>query len=205
MKLIVFGATGRTGALVVSQALSLGHDVTAVVRSPAKLQGSAAHVVQADVTDPQALGEVLPGHDAAISALGASGNKSAGIASAATRAILTAGCPRFIAVSAVPVDPTPNGEPFLVRRVVTPLLRTVLRDVYADLERMEALISASDGDWTIVRPPRLTNKPLTERYRRTIGHNVPNSSAISRADLAHALIGMINDPATVRQVVGVSY
>lgn len=211
MKLAVFGASGRTGKHVVEQALALGHEVTAIVRDPAKLdlRDRALHVTTADVTDPEDVGLVLGGQDAAISTLGANGNKGAGIASAAVRAILTAlpttACDRLVAVSAVPVEPAGRGEPLLIRAVVTPLLRTALRDVYADLALMEEQLRRSDGvRWTVVRPPRLLNKPFTGRYRRRVGGNVRRATAISRADLACALLAVLGDTATMRQVVGVS-
>ena len=211
MKLAVFGASGRTGRLVVEQALALGHDVTAIVRDPRKLglRHPGLRVRTADVTDPAELVRLLGGQDAAISTLGANNNKTAGIASAAVRAILTAlpttSCDRFVAVSAVPVEPAGRCERLLVRAAVTPLLRTVLREVYADLALMEQQLRRSNGvRWTVVRPPRLLNRPFTGSYRRRVGGNVPRGTGISRADLACALLAVLTDTATMRQVVGVS-
>jgi putative NADH-flavin reductase len=207
-RLAVFGASGRTGRLVVDLALARGYDVTALVRDPGRLdvRHPALTVATVDVSSARALEPVLSDRDAVISTLGANSNRAAGIASAAARAILAARpAVRLVAVSAVPVDATPNGEPLFVRAVVTPLLRTVLRGVYADLALMEKEIRRSAADWTIFRPPRLLDRPPTERYRRRLGGNVPNGTAVSRADLAHALLAALTDPATVRQVVGVAY
>jgi putative NADH-flavin reductase len=212
MKLTILGATGRTGEHLLRQALQAGHDVTAVVRDPAKLKirEPALTVAEIDVTDPEALCTVLSGQDAAISTLGARNNKGAGIATAATKAVLRAlpgtACRRFIAVSAVPVDPSPNGDPLLMRAVVTPLLRSALRAIYDDLAQMEREITADgDVDWTIVRPPRLLDKPGTGQYRTRLGGNVAKGRTLARADLAHALLTMLSGPATVRQIVGVAY
>lgn len=211
MKLTVFGATGGTGRQVVRQALDAGHSVTAVVRDPARLPVShpALEVVTADVTEPEALHPALAGRDAAISALGASSRKHVGIASAGTRGILHAmeacGVRRFAAVSAVPVGPAPDGEGFLLRRVLTPLLRTLLREVYADLAAMEQEVRRSAVEWTVVRPPRLLDKPLTGNYRRVVGGNVPRGHSISRADLAHAMLAVLDDAATFKQAAGVAY
>jgi putative NADH-flavin reductase len=212
VELTVFGATGGTGRQVVGQALDAGHRVTAVVRDPARisLRHSALKVVTADVTDPEALRPLLQGRHAAISALGPRSNKYAGIVSVATGAILRAlnagGPHRFIAVSASPVGPIPQEESFLGRRIAIPLVRKVFRATYADLAIMEDEIRSSGAvEWTIVRPPRLVDKPLSGRYRRVVGANVPDGRAVSRADLAHAMLALLEDQATMRQVVGVAY
>jgi uncharacterized protein YbjT (DUF2867 family) len=77
--------------------------------------------------------------------------------------------------------------------------------VYADLAVMEDEIGRSTAEWTIVRPPRLTNKPLTGEYRRVVGSSVPRGLSIARADLAHAMLAVLDEPAAVKQVVGVAY
>ncbi|MFF8971310.1 NAD(P)-dependent oxidoreductase [Streptomyces sp. NPDC014995] len=210
MRLTVFGATGGTGVQIVRQALDAGHRVTAVVRDPDALtvRHEALEVRVADVTDPRALRPLLTGREAAISALGARGNAGAGIASAATRAIVEAardcGVRRFLAVSAAPVGPVPEGESLLIRTVILPLVSRTFRPQYDDLAVMEDLIRGSALDWTIVRPPRLLDRPLSREYRRVVGGNVPKAHSVSRADLAHAVLAMVDDPATVRQPVGVA-
>ncbi|WP_405143397.1 SDR family oxidoreductase [Sphaerisporangium sp. NBC_01403] len=211
MKLTVFGATGGTGREVVRQALDAGHQVAAVVRDPARLpiSHSALEVVTADVTSPDALRPALAGREAVISALGANSRKEAGIASMALRSILRAmdanDVRRIAVLSAVPVGPVPEGEALWYRAMALPLLRRALRDVYADLGAMEEEVRRSAAEWTVVRPPRLTDKPLTGNYRRVVGGNVPRGYTISRADLAHAMLAMVDDPATVKQAVGVAY
>jgi putative NADH-flavin reductase len=209
MRLTVFGASGGTGVHVVRQALDAGHRVTAVVRDPVALtvRHEALEVRVADVTDSRALRPLLTGREAAISALGARGNAGAGIASTATRAIVEAaqdcGMRRFLAVSAAPVGPVPKGESLLIRAVILPLVSRLFQPQYDDLAVMENLIQDSVLDWTIVRPPRLLDRPLSREYRRAVGGNVPKSPSVSRADLAHAVLAMVEDPATVRQSVGV--
>ncbi|MEU9310343.1 NAD(P)H-binding protein [Streptomyces sp. NPDC048256] len=210
MRLTVLGASGGTGVHVVRQALDAGHRVTAVVRDPAALpvRHEALEVRVADVTDSRALRPLLTGREAVISALGARGNAGAGIASTATGAVVEAardcGLRRFLAVSAAPVGPVPEGESLLIRIVILPLVSRVFRPQYDDLALMEDLIRRSDLDWTIVRPPRLLDRPLTREYRRAVGGNVPKAHSVSRADLAHAVLAMLDDPATVRQPVGVA-
>lgn len=212
MKLTVFGATGGIGGQLVRQALEAGHAVTAVVRDRTRLavpDQAGLHVVTvAGLTEAGPLEPALTGSDAALSGVGPHSRTDAGIATVATRAILGAleasGVRRFVAVSAMPAGPVPDGERFLGRRVAYPLVRRVFRKVYDDLETMEADIGRSGTEWTVVRPPRLTDKPLTGRYRLAFGSNVPNGGFVSRADVAHAMLALLDDPRSVGKPVGVA-
>jgi uncharacterized protein YbjT (DUF2867 family) len=210
MKLTVFGASGGIGGHVVSQALDAGHTVTAVVRDPARFQRRHARLTVVAVpalTDPEPLRPALEGSDAALSGVGPRSRKDAGVAAGATRGILGAleatGVRRFVAVSAAPVGPVPDGESWLNRRMY-PVIRMFLGDVYADLTTMEEEIRRSATEWTVVRPPRLTNRELSGKYRTAIGANVPRGAFVSRADVAHAMLAALDDPATVRQALGVA-
>jgi uncharacterized protein YbjT (DUF2867 family) len=212
MKVTVFGATGGIGGHVVRQALAARHKVTAVVRDPARLDVShpALEVTAVPgLTDPEVLHAALEGSDAAISGVGPRGRKDGPVASSTTRGILQAieasAVRRFVAVSAVPVGRVPEGESFVNRRILLPFISAFARDVYADLAEMEDEIRHSDTQWTIVRPPRLVNKPLTGKYRTVVGGNVPRGYAISRADVAHLMLAVLDDPATFRRAVGVAY
>ncbi len=211
MKLTVFGATGGIGGQVVRQALDAGHQVTAVVRDPTRFVVSHPALEVATVpglTDPEVLHPALKGSDAAISGVGPRRRKDGPVASNATRGILRAladsGTRRFVAVSAVPVGPVPDGESWINRRILLPFISALLRDTYADLAGMEDQIRRSTTEWTVVRPPKLVNKPLTGTYRTCVGGNVPRGYAISRADVAHAMLAVLDDPATIGQPVGVA-
>jgi len=211
MKMTVFGATGGIGGHVVRQALDAGHTVTAVVRDPARLSVTHAAlevVTVAALTEPEVLLPALKGSDAALSGVGPRSRKDITVASSATRGILRAmeasGVRRFVAVSAVPVGPVSEGESFVNRRILLPFISAFARDVYVDLAKMEEEIARSATDWTIVRPPKLVNRPLTGKYRTVVGGNVPRGYSISRADTAHAMLAVLDDPATVGQAVGVA-
>jgi uncharacterized protein YbjT (DUF2867 family) len=212
MKLTVFGATGGIGGHAVRQALDAGHTVTAVVRDRARFEMTHPALEVATVhglTDPEVLRPALEASDAAISGVGPRGRKDGPVASSATRGILRAmeasGVQRFVAVSAVPVGPVPEGESFVNRRILLPFISAFARDVYVDLAEMEDEIRRSATQWTIVRPPKLVNKPLTRRYRTVVGGNVPRGYAISRADVADAMLAALDDPAALGQAVGVAY
>jgi putative NADH-flavin reductase len=212
MKVTVFGATGGIGGHVVRQALDHGYAVTAVVRDPARLDVRHPTLEVAAVPaldDADALGPVLRGSDAVLSGVGPHGRNDGPVASTATRTILSAmhaeGVRRLVAVSAAPVGPIPDGDSLLNRRIVLPGISALLKDLYADLRAMEDAMANSPAEWTVMRPPKLVNKPLTGRYRTAIGSNVARGYTISRADVAHAMLAAVGDPATIRRAIGIAY
>ncbi|WP_316744454.1 NAD(P)H-binding protein [Streptomyces sp. MK7] len=210
MNLTVFGATGGVGQEIVRQALAAGHRVTAVVRDPARLTvtGEGLEVLRADLASPEAVRPAVAGRDAVLSGLGARSRKEAGVATRLTRTVLGAmeaeEVRRLLVVSAGPVGPEP-ADAGAVDRTARKVISALLKDVYADLREMEAELARSTTDWTVVRPPRLQNKPLTGTYRTVIGGFPPRGRFIARADVAHAMLTMLDDPATVKQGVGVAY
>jgi uncharacterized protein YbjT (DUF2867 family) len=211
MKITVFGATGGIGGHLVRQALDDGHKVTAVVRDRARFDVSHPALEVATVpglTDPEVLRSALDSSDAVISGVGPRGRKDGPVASSTTRGILGAmeasGVRRFVAVSAVPVGPVPEGESFVNRRILLPLISAFARDVYVDLAEMEDEIRRSTTEWTIVRPPKLVNKPLSGKYRTIVGGNVPRGYTISRADVAHLMLRVLEQPETIKQAIGIA-
>jgi putative NADH-flavin reductase len=210
MRLTVFGATGGIGQEIVRQGLVSGHEVTAVVRDPARftVTGERLTVHRADLTAPDTLRTAVAGRDAVLSGLGARSRADAGVATTLTRSVLTAmeaeGVRRLLVVSAAPLGPTPDGQTVLDRTVLA-IVNSVLKDVYDDLRAMEGELAASATDWTSVRPPKLTDRPLTGRYRSVVGGNPPRGRSLARADVAHAMLAMIDDLATVKRGVGVAY
>jgi putative NADH-flavin reductase len=221
LKLTLFAATGGIGRHVLEQALAAGHDVTAVVRNPQKLAKNV-RTVEADLASPKAevLAAAVKGADAVLSGLGAVSKAEVGVAWRGTQAIVAAmkasGARRLVVVSAAPIGTVPSpdrphppqhdpGDGFLMRHLLGPLIKTILRAHYADLAQMEDVLRACDLDWTIVRPPRLTNNPLTGKYRTAVGRNLPGGSVISRADVADYMLRAISLPETVRQTVGIAH
>lgn len=221
MKLTIVAATGGIGRHLLDQAVTAGHDVTAVVRHPDRLYGRPVRAVAVDLAaaDPAALSSAVAGADAVLSALGPRTAADAGITSRGTRAVVdamrAAGVRRLVVVSAAPVGTVPSpgrpdpprhdpGDGFLMRHVLSPAVRRVLRAHYADLALAEDVLRGSGLDWTVVRPPRLTDGPLTGRYRTAYGRNIRGGVRISRADVAHLMLHALDDAGTVGQVIGVA-
>jgi hypothetical protein len=97
------------------------------------------------------------------------------------------------------------GDDLLMRYLLSPLIRRVFPRVYTDLAAMEDQLRDGSLDWTTIRPPRLTNGPLTRTYRTAIDRNLPKGMIISRPDVAHLTLTVLQQRETVRHAVGVAY
>jgi putative NADH-flavin reductase len=221
VKLALLGATGGVGREVLSQAIAAGHAVTAVVRNPSKLPADV-DVVRQDLATPDAevLAAAMRDADAVISAVGPHRAAEAGIVAPATAAITHAmDCARvrrLVVISASPVGvvssthrPQPPrydpGDDLLMRYLLSPLIRRIFGRLYTDLAAMEDLLCEGSLDWTAIRPPRLTNGPLTGTYRTAIDRNVRHGLTISRPDVAHMMLTVLRQAETIRHAIGVAY
>jgi putative NADH-flavin reductase len=224
MKITIFAATGGIGRQLLEQAVHAGHDVTAVVRHPQKLPGDLSgqvRVVSADLAapDPATLAAAVQGADGVLSGLGPRSKAEAGIATLGTQAIVAAmqaaGARRIVVVSAAPIGTVPSparpnpprhdpGDGFIMRHLLNPPVKAALSKHYADLAQMEDILRDSGLDWTAVRPPRLTDKPLTGAYRTAHGQNLRRGLFVSRADVAHCMLHALQQPETIKQTIGVA-
>lgn len=221
MKLTIFAATGGIGRQLLEQALAAGHDVTAVARNPRSLDGRA-RIVTADLTaaDPAVLASAVEGSDAVLSGLGPRNPRSeAGITSRGTKAIVAAmkatGARRLVVVSAAPIGTVPSpgrpnppkhdpGDGFFMRHLGSRFAGAMFRAHYADLALMEDVVRDSGLDWTISRPPQLKDKPLTGTYRTARGQNIRGGVSVSRANVAHHMLAVLEQPATIHQIFGIA-
>ena len=206
MQLFVLGATGGTGRELIGQALSRRHRITAFVRNRQKLAArEGLTLVQGDLLNAEALSVALAGHDAVVSAVGPTGLGRTTImrdsARAAMQATKAAGVTRLLILSvAVLFD-----DAGILSRA---LRKTILRNVADDAAAMEFLVNRSGLEWTIVRPPRLEDGMLTERYLVVNDHlprGAGGASRVRRADVAHFMLNEAENPAHVARVVGISY
>lgn len=212
MKLVVFGATGGTGKCIVEQALASGDEVTAVVRDPGRItvRHERLQVIQADVFRSGEIEPSMIGADAVVSALGPSTYRAeTTVCSMATESILdamqTSGVRRFACISAAPVGPVGKGDTAVYRFVARPVIGAIFKGLYADLAVMEGEVRQSGTEWTIFRPPRLTDGQHTGSYKMVPDHSVPGGYSISRADLADAILESLGDPASIGMALGVAY
>lgn len=206
MKIAVLGASGRTGRELVHVAAAAGHDVVAVVRDPARLATPSGEVRVADASDVAALTDAFQGVDAVASCLGPVPGESAHVLRDGITSVLAAmdgaGVRRLVAISASGwlVD----GDDPLSRYVAKPILKRALAEANADLEAMEQVIRVSTVDWTIMRPPRLQDRPGTGRYKSRRDGNVRWAWTIARPDLALAMLDALTDRTAVGQAISVA-
>ncbi|CAG5125837.1 unnamed protein product [Candidula unifasciata] len=212
MKLLVLGATGPTGQQLVNEAISQNHEVIAVVRSPEKLttKSDKLKVIEGNILDTSVLKEHMQGCDAVLSALGGRGGITTpcDIYTQSAKAVVSAmrdtGVKRFVAVTAWGTKDDP-GLPFFWRWVLKP---SFLRNLVRDMELFEdfLLSDCSDINYTIVRPPRLTNNPSTgARILTHIGQFVPGANnAICRQDVAKFMLQCLGTQEFDKQMVAIA-
>ena len=214
MKLLIFGATGATGRLLVDQALELGHAVTAFVRDPARLHRSHPTLRQivGDAMDAATVEGAVQGHDAVVCALGTSPEGKADrarrqpgvpVCSVGTANIVGAmdrhGVRRIVVESSTSVGESRKAG----RWGAAAIVRLFLREVMDDKERQDEILKGSGLDWTIVRPAKLSNGPQTGRLKSGEGLAWSLASSASRADVAAFLLAALGDPATIGRAITV--
>lgn len=212
--LLIIGANGGIGRQAVELALAAGHQVTAVLRTPSKLPLThpLLQKVQGDVMSPETFEQAMVNQHVVISALGVQGgmlgDKPTTLYSQGNANILRVMHKHhvrrayFISASAVEISPV---MPFMARFAAKYIVQKLLRHMYADLREMERFVKSSGLDWTIIRPPRLTNKPVTGHYRFSANSFLRNSLSISRADVAHFMINNISNEEIYQAIVEIGY
>ena len=210
MRIVVFGATGRTGRLLVEGALPRGHDVTALVRAPDKLGAlrDRIRVVVGDVLDGGAVSDAVDGREAALVALAAGGTKAAEQVNAqgtlnVIRSMQRYGVRRLVVLSAggTQLGRDPN-LPWFFERVVKPLF---LKGVLADLRRMEVSVRQSELDWTLVRAAQLVDGPARGAYRVEPGYTLPGGIKIARADVAAFMLDELERRDNITHALAIAY
>jgi putative NADH-flavin reductase len=202
MRLLVLGATGGIGKYLLEYATARGHEVTAFARSPQKiaLKSGRLRTVSGDLLNADQLAEVLLGHDAVLSAFGPSTLRRVRtrgqFGEVLSKALERSGVRRALVVSSALLFREQNALGNLLRA-------TLFRNLIPDMTAMEAALERNGFEWTIVRPPRLTNGPLTQNYSVADGR-LPKGMIISRACVADFMVKEAERPAHVRQIVGLS-
>lgn len=204
MKIALFGGTSGIGRDVLTQALAQGHEVQALARQSASLDGTAAGltVVAGDVRDETAVARCIAGSDAVICTLGTRQGE-APIEADGTRAIVAGmkrhGVRRLLVVTSIGVGDSKDQVPFAFKMI----MKTVLRKVMAAKEEQEALVKASGLDWTIVRPGGLTNEPASGRFTASLDKSLV-AGQVARADVAAFLLQQLDDDTFLRQTPAIT-
>ncbi|MEM9134225.1 MAG: SDR family oxidoreductase [Actinomycetota bacterium] len=201
VRVVVFGATGKTGSHVCRVAVEQGHQVTAFGRSVERLDHAGLDIHKGDVFDADSVAEAVVAHEGAIVCLGSTGLRDTSTLSTGTKAVVDAmvehDAERLVVMSAAGVGESWQQIP-LSSKV---LFRTMLRRVFADHEAQEAVVRQSPLDWTIVRPAVLKDDPGTGSYVAT---NSGSITKITRADVAACLVDQLDKPDFSRQSISVT-
>ncbi len=209
MNLIIFGSTGNTGRQVMKQALELGHDVTAFVRSPEKLnqKHKKLQVIKGNVLDFASVERAIQGQDAVLCTLGLPFKDKSNLRANGTKTIIRAmkktGVKRFICQSSDGVGDSKVRLPFLMKYLIVPFM---LRRAFADHEIQENYIKESQLDWIIARPTALTDGEHTGNYQH--GYTADNKTVtfkISRADTADFMLKQLADNTYLHGTPSISY
>lgn len=205
MKIAVFGATGDTGRNIVEQALAAEHQITVLVRDPARLSDASkkAKIIVGDVLDPLTVQETISGADAVAVSLGSRGDSPENTVSEGTKNIITAmkrhHVKRLVVVTSLGLGDSKNQVP----RAFKLVMKTVMRKTMADKELQEIFVQGSGLDWVIVRPGELTNEPPSGEY--TFGTDASiMAGKISRADVADFVLRNLSDDQFLGQAVAIS-
>jgi len=216
MKISVLGATGRTGQVIVEQALAAGHDVTALVRRPEGLSvtGEKLTVLVGDARDPAMIEQLVAGQDAVICSLGipASGRTRdeinddvrADVCTVSTRLLFEAmpqlGVKRIVLMSTHGAGGSQDGSPYVL------WLRDLVKNRVLDKDDMEAFIAQSDApiDWTVIRNPAIYEGNIDRPHAVYTQIELNRSSQITYADLAAFALSEVTAPKHIGQFLTIT-
>src|SRR5258705_6169270 len=200
MKLFVLGATGKTGGVLVADAVPRGHRVTTFGRSPfsGMYKGQVLNLEGNPMNEAE-LAEALPGSDAVLSVLGTRGLRATSVLEDSSRATIAAmsqaGVRRLVILSSALLD----SHIGLVNRIVS---RTILRHFSSDQRAMEKIVTESDLDWTVLRPPRMTDSAPDGRSTAMLGEPTDSSGmTITKEEVARVILDTVENRRYIRKVV----
>ncbi|WP_375389045.1 NAD(P)-dependent oxidoreductase [uncultured Amnibacterium sp.] len=205
MKVLVLGATGPTGSLVVEAARRAGHEITVLVRNPSGLAGpDGLHVLTGDARVAHDVSAALEGQQALISALGGGSSTKTTIASEAAAVFIPAaerlGVARVVVLSAFGVGDSRASADLQQRAIFSLAMKTV----FADKDAADRALRASSLDWTLLYPVTLDKKPATGAVHVGDAPKMHGLPTVSRADVAEQLVLALERPDWSRRTLVVS-
>jgi len=207
VKVLIIGASGATGQILMHEALAQGHEVTALARDPSALasEDHRLRVLQGDALDASSVEAAVAGQDAVLSALGTRSARPTTLFSESTNNIISAmdkhGVRRLVCITGIGAGDSKGHVGFLYDRVMLPF---VVKNIYEDKTRQEEAIKQSDLEWVIVRPARLTDESAKGEYNVFLGGSY-TAKTISRADVAAFMLAQLTDDTYVHKMPVISY
>ena len=207
MKVLIIGATGATGKILMREALAQGHQVTALARNPSAVapEDYRLRVLEGNALDVSSVEAAVAGQDAVLVALGTRSSRPTTLFSESTHNVIGAmdkhRVRRLVCITGIGAGDSKGHVGFLYDRIILPF---VVRNVYKDKDRQEEAIEQSDLEWVIVRPARLTDEPARGKYRVFVGGTY-KAKTISRADVADFMLAQVKDGTYVHKMPVISY
>ena len=207
MKVLIIGATGATGQILMREALAQGYEVTALARNPSAVapEDYRLRVLQGNALDASSVEAAVAGQDAVLSALGTRSSRPTTLFSQSTHNLISAmnkhGVRRLVCLTGVGAGDSKGHVGFLYDRIILPF---IVKNIYEDKTRQEEAIKQSDLDWVIVRPARLTDEAAKGEYRVYLGGSY-TAKTISRADVAAFMLAQLTDDTYVHKMPVISY
>ncbi len=201
MRIAIIGGSRGVGLATARSALARGHEVVIVSRSDPRLIQDGVRWLSGDARDATVLEKALEGCSATVSALGVSDPwKATKLYSQAAQALVQAmdyaGLKRTVLVTGLGAGDSRGRQGWIYDRVIFPL---ILARSYADKDRAENVLRASDLNWTVVRPGRLTNGEPRNNIDALLTPETYRYGAISRADVAGFVLDCIEQGTFLRQ------
>ena len=200
MKVIIFGATGRTGKYIVKEALAKGHDVTAFMRNELAMLNTThpgLKKIQGDVLMPNTVEEAIKGHDVVILAIGVNTNEPTSVLSRGTEHVVNAmqkhNIKRIICLSSAGIFE--NDSNFMFQKIIKPFF---MKHIFHDKIKQLRVLEGSNLDWTLVRASQLIDIPWTGNIQ--ISYDKPKKNKIGRADVADFIVAQIKESNNIKKM-----
>ena len=202
MKVLVFGASGKTGRMIVERATAAGHEVTAFVRNSEEGQAPNVKVAKGDATNRADVDAAMQGQEAVIDTIGGKTpykdtDLESSAAAVITSSMKASGVRRLIATSMLGVGDSKDNAPLYARLLVSTFLRGADKDKLA----MEAEVTSSGLDWTILRPAILNDDEATGNVQVIAEGTEEKAHKITRADLAEFIVQQLQADNYLRQSI----
>ncbi|TWI94196.1 putative NADH-flavin reductase [Mucilaginibacter frigoritolerans] len=215
MKILILGATGRTGSLLLKEAIKQGYVINVLVCDKNKLQINSPllTVFEGTPADKEALLPAMQGCNAILSTLNISRTSDfpwaplrspENLLSASMKNIIELAnqlnIKRVIITTAWGVNETKKDLPGWFRWLID---HSNIGYPYRDHERQEDLLKQSTLSWTIVRPVGLTNSVKHKAVQVSINNSPKPGLTISRQNVAHFMIKVLQEGSYVNEAPAV--
>ncbi|KON30350.1 hypothetical protein AC477_05060 [miscellaneous Crenarchaeota group-1 archaeon SG8-32-1] len=215
MKILLFGATGRTGKIILQKALNDGHEVTAIVRDPSKLEGINVNIIKGTPYDKESVNKAISNCDVVISTLNVSRESDSPWAKLRSpkdmisRSIQNAleemqenGAKRIIVMGVLGAGESRKKLPLILKIILS---TSNLKYAFDDHTKQEELLAKSDTNWTVIRLPMLTDEEgEKDVIVKKLNDNTKLNKKINRTSVARFILKILEDDNYYKSIVAIS-